>query len=257
MRPSQRGVAMAMTDLRIGVRSSSARGARPRWRWSRSALALAWALRAVPFSGAAPRLVGLTLFALIGAVILDRLPRYHPHARFGLGNGHHALPRRRRRRLRRAGARARPACGPRCLGGAGRRGCSCSRSTASTAGRAPRGPGLGLRRALRHGGRRPPDPRARRARGRARQGRALGARHSGSCATPSCSPAGSSRPSPGRCRRRAGARRLRAAGRASSASSSRRRVVPPLSGGAGGRGASPRSSGPSPSTSPGSLRQRP
>jgi phosphatidylglycerophosphate synthase len=48
--------------------------------------AVAWTLAALPFAGAAPGLVGLGLYALIGAAVIDRLGPYHPHERFGLGN---------------------------------------------------------------------------------------------------------------------------------------------------------------------------
>ena len=48
---------------------------------------VALALAALPFEGSLPAAAGLGLFALIAALMIERLGRFHPHARFGLGNG--------------------------------------------------------------------------------------------------------------------------------------------------------------------------
>jgi phosphatidylglycerophosphate synthase len=45
------------------------------------------ALALLPFAGTLPRTVAFGFFALVGAVVLDRLRDHHPHPRFGLANG--------------------------------------------------------------------------------------------------------------------------------------------------------------------------
>ena len=44
-------------------------------------------LAALPFRGSLPPLVGMAVLALAGALVMARLGRFHPHARFGLANG--------------------------------------------------------------------------------------------------------------------------------------------------------------------------
>jgi phosphatidylglycerophosphate synthase len=50
------------------------------------AAGVAVALAVLPFQGAAAPLAGMALYALAGAIVLARLGRFHPHARFGLAN---------------------------------------------------------------------------------------------------------------------------------------------------------------------------
>ena len=48
---------------------------------------MALALAALPFEGTLPAALGLALFALAGLLAIDRVAHYHPHDRFGPGNG--------------------------------------------------------------------------------------------------------------------------------------------------------------------------
>ena len=50
-------------------------------------LLLAAALAALPFAMTSTTPAGLAVYTAAALLVLDRLPIYHPHARFGLGNG--------------------------------------------------------------------------------------------------------------------------------------------------------------------------
>ena len=151
----------------------------------------------------------MALFALVGAVVLARLGRFHPHARFGLANGITAAARRRRRRSssrwrssrRCSPIRARP--GPRFAG------VCLLLALDGVDGLAARRQGLASAFGARFdmevdaGA----DPRARGDGVRARQGRPVDPRRSACCATPSSPPAPAlpalARPLPPSRRRRA------------------------------------------------------
>ena len=173
-----------------------------------SAPSLAWALAALPFGTPAACILGFGLYGLVAAV-MRRPPRPLPPARRLRPRQHpHPRPRRRRRPLRRPRRRARPPRRPRPPGGRSPAPRCSSPSTASTAGSpAARAVVSRLRRALRHGDRRAPDPRPRRPRRSASARPAPGSSASASCATASSSPAGSlpalARPLPASERRRA------------------------------------------------------
>jgi phosphatidylglycerophosphate synthase len=80
-----------MTDLRLA--SSARTGAlsppvrRAAVGFAAAAALTAGALAALPFAGSLAPAAGLLALALTGAVVLDRLAAFHPHPRFGLGNG--------------------------------------------------------------------------------------------------------------------------------------------------------------------------
>jgi phosphatidylglycerophosphate synthase len=73
------------------IRSLAPRLAGPRRRALAPVLtvgvAVASALALLPFADAAPRLVGLGLYALTAVLVFDGVGDHHPYARFGLGNG--------------------------------------------------------------------------------------------------------------------------------------------------------------------------
>jgi phosphatidylglycerophosphate synthase len=87
MRPGgQPPPAAAMTDLPTGAPFPGPR------RGAAAAIALvglatAAGVHALPFRGPLPAWACAAAMAVVAAVVLDRLARYHPHPRFGLGNG--------------------------------------------------------------------------------------------------------------------------------------------------------------------------
>ena len=48
---------------------------------------VAMALAALPFASTLPAALGLALYALVGALMIERIGRHHPHGGFGTGNG--------------------------------------------------------------------------------------------------------------------------------------------------------------------------
>ena len=76
-----------MTDLPAGAAplAGARRGAAASVAAAGAGVALA--LAALPFEGTFPAALGLALFALAGMLVIDRVARYHPHGRFGPGNG--------------------------------------------------------------------------------------------------------------------------------------------------------------------------
>lgn len=73
------------------IRSIAPRLAGPRRRALAPVLAVgagvAWALAELPFDDATPRMAGLGLYGVVGALVIDGVGGHHPHPRFGLGNG--------------------------------------------------------------------------------------------------------------------------------------------------------------------------